>query len=101
MDGSSRRGQVEVVNRMNRMGMSVRRVMTEGLVGVHSIFGNQLWDASKTRKSRNHPDGRKCALCKKHYPVGSKMWKEATQCSGQRMLRVCDPCMQDLIKNAE
>lgn len=82
----------------NRMGMQVIAALSEGLVRVQHIHGRQLWATGKIRKTKNHPEGRKCVLCRELKPVGTNMWREATQCSMQRMLRVCDPCMQKLIK---
>jgi hypothetical protein len=65
----------------------VVRIMNDGLIGVTSQFGRQLFSARKTRKET------KCVDCGMPIFKGKLCWGEATSCAANRMHRVCTTCI--------
>jgi len=64
------------------------KIFNEGLVGVSSTFGRQLFSSRTARKKT------KCADCGRDIEKGGKCWGEVSSCAANRMHRVCDLCME-------
>lgn len=65
------------------------RVLSEGLVGLSSEYGWQLWVICKVRKQHE------CVGCRKSFSAGSKMYRPLTNLSN-RMRRLCGFCIRNL-----
>lgn len=62
-------------------------VLSDGLVGLSSEYGRQLWASCKMR--RQH----KCEVCERSFPIGSKMYRPVKD-DHNRMKRICEECVQ-------
>lgn len=62
-------------------------VLSDGLVGLSSEYGRQLWACCKMRKQHQ------CTVCKRPFPVGSKMYRPIGN-SYNRMQRICEECIR-------
>lgn len=59
----------------------------DGLVGLSSEYGRQLWSRCKVRKQHS------CQECEQSFPVGSEMYRPITN-GYNRMRRLCENCVQ-------
>ena len=65
-------------------------VLSDGLVGLSSQYGRQLWACCKMRKEH------KCQMCERLFYSGSKMYRPVGN-SRNRMQRICAECIQFMI----
>jgi hypothetical protein len=67
--------------------------LNDGLVGLQSKYGIQLWSRTKLRKDS------KCAVCEDPIAKGTTAFSPLTN-DMNRMERVCEPCVTVLEKKA-
>lgn len=62
-------------------------ILSDGLVGLSSQYGRQLWACCKMRKEH------KCQACKRVFTIGAEMYRPVGN-SYNRMERICAECIQ-------
>lgn len=62
-------------------------VLSDGVVGLSSEYGRQLWACCKMRKQHI------CQVCKRSFAVGSEMYRPVGN-SYNRMQRICEECIR-------
>lgn len=70
------------------------RVLSEGLVGLSSEYGRQLWVVCKMRRQHE------CVGCGRSFSAGSEMYRPLTNLSN-RARRFCGGCIQHMIEKLQ
>jgi hypothetical protein len=62
--------------------------LSDGLFGIESRYGQQLWSAGKTRKDT------RCARCRKDIKKGTNAFRTVNASTQNRNDRLCNECVR-------
>ena len=70
------------------------KVLSDGIVGLSSEFGRQLWCICKMHKQHE------CQECGQSFPIGAEMYRPLSN-GFNRMRRLCKGCVCLMVKTGE